>query len=289
MNPLELLPPDTILAQMQQRSSFLLATVEYLRKSLNKAPAGRIKMIRRGGNVHCYQVTDCGEPAGRYISVAEGRLIQFLAQKGYDEKALREAERELSLVDNFISKYRPETLSVLYKGMPENRRALVTPVQLSNEEYTARWFSEQYKGKDFDSDAPELLTAKGERVRSKSEMIIADTLARHGVPYKYEHPLQLNEDGRERGSTKSELGRNRNTRVVYPDFTCLNLRTRKQFLWEHLGRMDDPDYAKKTVAKLRSYSKNGYVLGQNLILTMECDGLPLDRKDVETLVKNFLL
>lgn len=34
----------------------------------------------------------------------------------------------------------------------------------------------QYKGKDFEDDSYEIITEKGERVRSKSEKIIADKL-----------------------------------------------------------------------------------------------------------------
>lgn len=277
MNPLDLLLPDTILAQVERRAEKMHSIINEKRKSLSKAPAGRLKMARQGGHFHCYHVTTSENLSGRYIPVAEKRLVQRLAQKEYDEKALREMKRQLSLIDSFIAKYKPETLAALYEKLSPNRKPLIEPVQFSDEEYAARWLSKVYDGKGFDTNAPELLTAKGERVRSKSEVIIADTLARHGVPYKYERPLFLN-------ASASGAGRI----TVYPDFTCLNLRTREEFLWEHLGRMDDADYAKKTVAKLRSYSKNGIVLGRNLIVTMECEDIPLSRSEVESFLKNFL-
>jgi len=72
--------------------------------------------------------------------------------------------------------------------------------------------------------APELYTAKGERVRSKSEIIIADSLMRAGVPYRYEFPIILNGYGK-----------------IYPDFTVLNVGLRKELYWEHLGMMDDSE------------------------------------------------
>lgn len=321
MRSLEQLPPDTILPQMQRRADELLAVIEQMKKSISRAPVGRIKMIRHGGNIHCYHVTDVNSPAGRYIPISESRLIQSLAQKNVDEKALRELEQQLLLIDRFVAKYNPCALRVLYKNLSANRKSLITPVQLSDEEYAARWLLEEYQGKGFDADAPELLTAKGERVRSKSEMIIADTLAHYGVPYKYERPLLLKAGcGKEKKSeaqnsaafirksrkkvkgdcccdhldvedfsiANRELGGAKRI-SVFPDFTCLNLRTRMEFLWEHLGRMDDAEYAKKTVSKLRTYGNNGFVLGLNLIATMECEENPLNRSDVERLVKNFLL
>ena len=53
------------------------------------------------------------------------------------------------------------------------------------------WLSEKYEGKQFREGEPVILTDRGERVRSKSEKIIADYLFRKGIPYKYEKPLYL--------------------------------------------------------------------------------------------------
>ncbi len=277
MKTLELLSPDTILAEAQKRAEELLSIIEEKKRSLSKAPAGRIKLIRRGGNIHCYHVTNSAKPAGKYIPVSEQKLIKALTQKEYDQAVLVELQYQQKLIDNFIKKYDPSKLAKLLNARGELRRPFITPVQLSDEEYSARWLALPYKGKSFREGEPEFLTSRGERVRSKSEMIIADILTKHDVPYKYECPLRL--------AANDGAG----PLTVYPDFTCLNLRTREQFLWEHLGRMDDPEYSHKTVAKLRGYRKNGFILGKNLLITMECDGIPLDRKEVETLVKTFLL
>lgn len=164
----------------------------------------------------------------------------------------------------------------LFGSRGELRRGYISPVTLSDEDYAARWLAQSYKCKSFREGEPEFLTSRGERVRSKSEMIIADILAKNNIPYKYELPQQM----------KAAGGK---LIPVYPDFTCVNLRTRQEFLWEHLGRMDDPEYAKKTVRKLRTFRRNGIFLGKNLLVTTECDGIPLDRKEVEILVKTFLL
>ena len=86
-----------------------------------------------------------------------------------------------------------------------------------------------------------LVLACRERVRSKSEVIIADTLARHGVPYRYEYPLKL------------KSGRDGAFRTIHPDFLCLNVRTRAEFYWEHFGLMDDPDYLERTLAFIRLF------------------------------------
>ena len=99
-----------------------------------------------------------------------------------------------------------------------------------------QWCSKEYEGLPFKEDSPELYTDRGERVRSKSEVIIANLMAKENIPYKYECPLYLNGFG-----------------TVHPDFTALNVRERKEYYWEHLGMMEDPEYSEKAVRKISAY------------------------------------
>ena len=95
-----------------------------------------------------------------------------------------------------------------------------------DQHYAAQWLKVQYQGLSFTPDAPEYQTALGERVRSKSEVIIADALSRHQIPNRYEYPLKLS--------------KGQQTHIIYPDFLCLNIHTRREYIWEHFGMMDDP-------------------------------------------------
>lgn len=276
MNQIENLSPDQFLPEMQSRAETLLAVIIEKRKSLANAPVGRLRVAMHGKQWHCYHVSPSSDSNGVYIPKDKIRFIKRLAQKDYDGALLKELERQLSLIEKFMQEYAKCDALKVFERLHKNRRQFVLPVQFSDEQYAVRWLALPYKGKSFREGEPEFLTSKGERVRSKSEMIIADILAKNNIPYKYELSQQM----------KAAGGK---LIPVYPDFTCVNLRTRQEFLWEHLGRMDDSDYSMKTVMKLRTYSKNDFIPGKNLILTMECDGIPLDRKEVETLVKTFLL
>ena len=53
--------------------------------------------------------------------------------------------------------------------------------------------SETGYGEFDENNRTEFYTRKGERVRSKSELIIAEELQRYQVPYLYEKPLELKE------------------------------------------------------------------------------------------------
>ena len=119
---------------------------------------------------------------------------------------------------------------------------------------------------------PIILTENGERVRSKSEKILADYFYRKGIEYKYEYPLYLNGVG-----------------TVYPDFTFLSPQTGEEIYWEHNGMVDDPGYARKMVRKIQEYEKNGIFPGERLILTYETEQTILNTQKIEQLVNRYLL
>ena len=152
------------------------------------------------------------------------------------------------------------------------RQLLVTPIEPIWEKELVRWYDSEYHGKEFYEGTAEIVTEKGERVRSKSEKILADYFYRNNILYQYEKPLYLKGYG-----------------TIYPDFTFLSKKTRKEIYWEHEGMMDKPEYAKSTVKKIESYQRNGIHLGERLILTFETELTVLNSQIVEELVEKYLV
>lgn len=286
----EMLPPDGILLKMQKVAENLNAAIAAKRKALRYVPEGNLRVAQRGENFYYFHVTDSSKPNGDYLpwgrmssdnrcrSESE-KLARRLAQKSYDVAALEELQRQLFEVERFISRYRPERLDGIYENLHEGRRQLVRPLRWPDEEFAARWAAVPYEGKSLENAPHEFRTIRGERVRSKSELIIADVLFNAGVPYRYEYPCRLKVDC---------LGRKR-CKVFYPDFTCLNVRTRREIIWEHFGLMDDPQYFLNALGKIDLYRANGVVYGDGLIFTKEFDGKSLETEYVQRLVDRFLL
>jgi ATP-dependent exoDNAse (exonuclease V) alpha subunit len=79
-------------------------------------------------------------------------------------------------------------------------------------------------------------TERGDLVRSKSELIIADKLFARGIDYAYEQPLVLP-----------------NGHILYPDFTITDHARGVTFYWEHLGLLDDPAYRARWEKKRQEY------------------------------------
>ena len=121
-------------------------------------------------------------------------------------------------------------------------------------------------------------TARGEFVRSKSEVIIANQLSHNNIPYVYEQNLTLN------GETR------------WPDFTIEDKDSGNVFYWEHCGMMDDPSYKKRWETKLAWYIENGILPykdgeGKNgtLIITEETKNSGIDTQLVDKLIREILL
>jgi ATP-dependent exoDNAse (exonuclease V) alpha subunit len=135
----------------------------------------------------------------------------------------------------------------------------------------------QMKGK-FYEDRLIHCTLKGEMVRSKSELTIADRLTSNKVEYLYEHPLTI------AGQTR------------YPDFFIEDEESGKKIYWEHCGMLLDPEYKARWERKLAWYRKNGILPYEEgggpagiLIVTADSDKGAISSKDLETLIQKVIL
>lgn len=262
---------EEVKKRLEERIQELKKIKKDKEKSLKHAPEGNLRVSCYGGRTQYYHRIDPKDLNGVYIKDKEVRLAQKLAQKDYDKKVLRSTEHELNAIQKYLANSPVRLPEEIFKALHVERQKLVIPIKETEEEYVKAWESIEYEGKKFYEDTPELYTAKRERVRSKSEVIIVDLLNKEDIPYRYEYPVELNNFG-----------------VIYPDFTVLNVRKRKEFLWEHLGMMDDPFYAENAVRKIITYGQNEFIQGKNLLLTYETKAKPLDPRQVLILIRNFL-
>ena len=307
---LEELKPQEISGGLVQRLEELRRILKRTQKKLGSLPLGQLKISQKDGLAEFYHIRERGSSQGTYIPAGKKDFAAGLAQKAYDVKLVKLLEREIKAVENYLRQTADgKAVQKLYENLSSVRQSLVVPVTLPDEQYAVRWKQAvlqtvlQEEGRIFSETSLQYYTANGERVRSKSEVIIADALLRHGVPYCYEAPLKLKHGsgGRQAGfrgtgetgaGSEGEMGiskRHTTELTFYPDFLCLNLRTRGEFYWEHFGKMDDEDYKSNAVGKLNLYAENSFFPGRNLIMTMESNGEPLDTRVVERMINEFLL
>ena len=209
--------------------------------------------------------------------VRDQGLLQALAQKDYDEKILKAALQELSILKKLQHFYLKGIPEDIYDRLTPARQKLVLPIRPTDAQYAEAWLRKHLpEGRSLPDDKG-FKTNRGERVRSKSEMMIANMLLPLNPNYIYERALLL---------TDHLTGK---PRYVYPDFCVLNVRTRKEYLYEHFGKMGDPDYVYRNLNKLIDYANAGYIVGKNLVLTMESLECPLTPEVVETVIREYFL
>lgn len=214
---------------------------------------------------------------GLYQSKRNLKKAKKIAKRDYYIKLYPIINKTIKLLDSIIKIYESNELDSIYNNMCEGKRKLIdNSLYLTTEQYVSQFYAMEAKGPQ-NSYAIEgdTYTNKNEHVRSKSEKIIADELFRYDIPYRYEFPITLLDKG--------------NMVMFYPDFTVLNKRTRKTYILEHLGMMDNIEYVQKTMRKLDIYEKNGFLLGKNLLFFRETKENPINVKSIKKYIEEYFL
>lgn len=267
---------DYLLAEDRlQKLKKTLATTE---RALKNAPAGTIYARKSNGTIQYFNKTKESPASGKYIKTNEIMLAKQLSQKRYNQKLKETIKEQIRAHQKFIAAQKKNDINLQYEKLPEGIKEMVIPVTLPDEKYAEIWQSEKYGTNPYHEIKGGFYTAKGEHVRSKSEVIIADMLNRMKVPYRYEYPVEL------KRSTDDGAG----SYTAYPDFYCLNIRTRQEIILEHFGMMDNKDYAHHMIVKLQDYQNNGWLYGRNMIFTLESQTQPLNLKYLEKLIRDYL-
>ena len=262
---------NCLMKELQKEREYLVQIITYCEKVIAKAPTGNVRASKCGNSIQFYYYDESTEKRnGQYMSKKEREKAGKIVEREYLEKLRRtcvERKAEVEKVMQMLANTDPQ--KVLH-SMPAAKQQVLAKIILDDKEFVDKWQSKPYQGKPFPENFPEIYSDRGERVRSKTEKIIADKLYREGIPYRYEEPLFLRGYGE-----------------VYPDFRLLNVDTREEVILEHLGMMDDLEYVEKATRKLRLYERNGYFLGKQLLITFETGKEPFDSRIFENMLKEM--
>jgi hypothetical protein len=212
----------------------------------------------------------------QYLGKDKQDMISALARKRYNHLLEDAVQKELDGIEKCREIMEGCSFSTeqLVEQLPGHIRQFVKTDSSMSPEDVEKWLNQDY---DFDhprEGIEDFGTLNGEKVRSKSEIIIANLLKHHNVPYIYEKSFDDVMPAKYRD---------------FPDFTCLNRRTGKTYYWEHCGKFDDPKYAENLMLRIQRFASYGVYLGSELIVTMETSKFPLNTAYVEKMIKRYLL
>ena len=264
-----------MIQNLDSRLSKLQAQRDYLRHKLSTFPEGELS-IQKNGSYHRWIIKT--EEQKTYCPKSNRSLAEIMALKKYYSLLLLEVEEELSLLTSYKNKlsYASHSkelsasdllseASPYYELLQTHFAKNKLPVSVQ------KWCAEVY---ETNNSHPENLihtTLAGHKVRSKSEVIIANLLYTNGIPYRYEAALILNE------------------MTIYPDFTILHPTSQQLFYWEHFGMMDKNNYCDAACNKLKSYCYNGIYPSMQLITTYETGKVPIRSEQVQQIISQYFL
>lgn len=228
----------------------------YTEKILRNSPPQNLRVRMKGK----YPAYYCAEGKRESYLRRDSRLLPLLILKYCALHLKRIILKQISILHSCPAFYDPDMIENTLEDFEEKFRNLTPEAFSSNKTYLSRWVSQPYnKNPYFDPEQKLFKTKKGDLVRSKLEMIVADILFDLGLHYKYEAGVLL-----------------KNGKYRYPDFTIINPYTRKIYYLEVCGKMSDIEYVQHQVRKIREYAEIDIVIGDNLLLLFEDDLTPFD-------------
>ncbi len=253
----------------REREQILVQEIKALEAELKGFPDGKLQCYKVSKSGYEYNnwyrsiISKEGNESRTYIPKSERKTAETLAQKLYDERLLKDKKNELAAVSLYLRHRKPEEYNKMLEFDSPYRELLIDKDDWENSPY------------EKSTDHPEHLIVpapKGEKMRSKAEAMIAQSLFNHNIPYRYEWVHDF-------GGYK-----------YASDFTILHPKTLLEHVWEHFGLADDPHYINTNIAiKIPRYLMNGYLPGYNFIMTFEDSMHPLSYMDIEEIVEKYFL
>lgn len=249
----------------------LEARIAYLKKKQESLPRELIKFTKKGDYVQYY----LRKPNHRieYIPTKNKARINALVNAHYIRRTLPKLKKNLKAAKSFL---------LYHSGIEEKELAESLPLQMQKINSSLfecraasieKWLHQEYTRNPYKPEGLIHDTNRGEMMRSKSEVMIANKLYSYELPYLPEPCVYLKTINRD----------------AYPDFLILNPLTMEEIIWEHFGMMGDVEYARAACRKIQIYQDNGYILGKNFIATFESEGAPLTLGQIDHCIKNYLL
>lgn len=251
--------------------------------ALKDAPEGGLHIkTNRGAPQFFHRQYNC-----RDIYIPQDRIafVRRLAQKRYDRMVLEllralyadakdicrhfPAECVGELDASFLYSAFYQDLDEIYISQGAIRQDLIIPVIPTTKQFVEAWLAEPYDRLPFrDTDQSRYFSKGHGRVRSKTELYIADRLFYGKYPTKYECPLYLENI------------------TLHPDFTVMDTHTRRVKYIEHCGMMGDAAYVDSLIRKINTYESNGIFPGEGLLLTYESATRPFDTRTFDRLLQH---
>ena len=229
--------------------------------------------------------TDVSGKKKRFGINSDRELIKALAKKEFDSRACNVLSNNIAALKEAADRQIPfdpdqmlKSMNKAYALLPEeyffDRDKLVIAAGLDGETMARikrheKWWMQPYKEYWGHPENKTKLTSRGQKVRSISEILIAEALYKYSIPFHYEEVLEVN------------------GKKYAPDFTFEGWNYKKFYL-DYFGMMSDKGYARRNFTKLDEYYDIDLIPGDNLIVAFDSKGI-MNMGVIEGIIKNEVI
>lgn len=251
-------------------------------KELESLPKGKLIGYFSNGKYQYYRSETIN---GKYTRHGVGKnqyIKKQLARKEYLTKVIPIIESNIKVLSAALSGYQsitPESIidkmSAIYKSLPteyytDKLSCLDPRINPKIAEELQQWMDAPFDQSTYKPHEKIHTTSRNLKVRTKSELIIAEILYTYNIAFHYEERIYI-------------MGRR-----FAPDFT-IKLSDGRIYYWEHVGLTNDKSYMHDHYDKLRYYQHKDIVPWKNLILTYDSELGDLNTQIIHSEIKNKLL
>ena len=239
---------------------------EKCNEELANMPEGHLISTIRNGKVTYFKVVDSGQRYKR-ISITNNKEMQrLLARKKHLELQLGRLDYEIKQLTDVHHKFEKRVADNILEMLPAAYRKLPDEYFFQEND---DWGSQSFCQSTYKPEKKIHVTSRFLKVRSKSELLIAEKLYDHNVQFRYEEVISFN--GRD----------------FAPDF-IIRRPDGKIIYWEHCGMTSEEGYVSYNRWKLSQYEKMGIVPWDNLIVTYDTEDGILNMPHIESEIVNKL-
>ena len=259
---------------ISSRILYLQNEIEKKKQFVESIPPGKIFSRQDAYGIYRYfkGMKVDGDFREIYLGKGSSDEIKVLAKKRIAELEIKDMQEELKRLKT-VQKIRQQQSHVSHylENHPGIAAVLKEDID-ADANWGQIWKNQRYnRNFKYQEELKFSTVVPGLLVRSKSESVILGRLEHFNVPYHYDEIETVN------------------GMQLAIDFTCMNVRTRRKWYWDHRGMLDDPVYIKKTLYCERQFLNGEIIPWVNMIVTAETKDHPLDMQWVDHLIQYYLL
>jgi hypothetical protein len=231
---------------------------------ISQLPSGSLSVVMRGEKKTFFQVEKIQGKRVRKSINRNADKIHELARKRYLETKIEMLNKNMGAMKLFCREYEEVSFENILQKIPKSihKECISKPKD--------DWSAQPYQQSTYLPEKKIHTTSGGIKVRSKSEILIAEKFHQYEIPFRYEQVLKINEI------------------EFAPDFTIL-AKDNSLIYWEHCGLTNDSKYLNYHKWKLSIYEDCGIVPWKNLIVTYDDEFGNINMSIVESEIKNRIL